>query len=160
MVIYTDGASRGNPGPGGYGAVLQYVDAEGRLYEKEISEGFRFTTNNRMELLGVIKGLEALNFPCEVDIYSDSRYIVDAFEKKWVDSWIKKGWKKADKKDVPNRELWQELLDELKAKHPILNNLNIVTNSDAHYLENMREAENFFELPELTRENVINCLDN
>ena len=114
VVIYTDGASRGNPGPGGYGAVLQYIDPSGGLHEKEMSEGFRLTTNNRMELLGVITGLEALKFPCEVDIYSDSRYVVDAFEKKWVDGWISKGWKRGKDDPVKNVDLWKRLLKAMK----------------------------------------------
>ena len=89
VTLYTDGAARGNPdGPGGYGAVLQYVDQKGNLHEKELSAGYVRTTNNRMELMAAIAGLEALNRPCEVEIYSDSRYLVDAFNQKWIDSWI------------------------------------------------------------------------
>ena len=93
--LYTDGAARGNPdGPGGYGAVLVYVDPKGVAHEKELSGGYRRTTNNRMELMGVIAGLEALNRPCEVEVISDSKYVVDAFNQHWVDSWLKKGWKR------------------------------------------------------------------
>ncbi len=109
--IYTDGAARGNPdGPGGYGVILQYTDPSGRLHEKELSEGFPVTTNNRMELLGPIMGLEALNRPCEVDLYSDSRYLVDAFDKGWIYNWLKNGWKTAGKDPVKNRDLWERLL--------------------------------------------------
>ena len=109
--IYSDGAARGNPdGPGGYGAILQYTDAAGKLHEKELSEGFSQTTNNRMELLGVIKAMECLRFPCEVDVYSDSKYVVSAFNENWVGSWQKNGWKTASKQPVKNRELWERLL--------------------------------------------------
>ena len=90
----------GNPdGPGGYGAVLQFVDKEGTLDEKELSAGYVKTTNNRMELMAAIAGLEALNRPCEVELYSDSRYLVDAFNQKWIDGWVKHGWNrpKADR---------------------------------------------------------------
>ena len=100
VTLYTDGAARGNPdGPGGYGAVLQFVDKEGSLHEKELSAGYVKTTNNRMELMAAIAGLEALNRPCEVELYSDSRYLVDAFNQKWIDGWVKHGWNrpKADR---------------------------------------------------------------
>ena len=94
--IFTDGAARGNPdGPGGFGTVLQYTDSRGTLHEKEISQGYKRTTNNRMELMAAIAGLEALNRPCQVELYSDSKYLVDAFNQHWIDSWIKKGWKRA-----------------------------------------------------------------
>ena len=93
--IYTDGAARGNPdGPGGYGSVLEYVDTKGELHVKEISQGYVRTTNNRMELMAVIAGLEALNRPCTVEVYSDSQYVVNAFNQHWVDGWLKKGWKR------------------------------------------------------------------
>lgn len=111
VTIYTDGAARGNPdGPGGYGAVLQYVDARGTLYERELSAGYKKTTNNRMELMAAIRGLEALTKPCQVTLYSDSKYLVDAFNQNWIGGWIKRGWKKADKKPVKNVDLWQYLL--------------------------------------------------
>lgn len=108
--LYSDGASRGNPGPGGYGTILQYTDRAGVLHEKEISEGFRDTTNNRMELMGVIAGLEALLRPCSVDVWSDSQYVIKAFNDRWIDGWKKRGWKKADGKPVLNEELWKRLL--------------------------------------------------
>ena len=108
--LYSDGASRGNPGPGGYGTILQYTDRAGVLHEKEISEGFRSTTNNRMELMGVIAGLEALVKPCSVDVWSDSQYVIKAFNDHWIDGWKKRGWKKADGKPVLNEELWKRLL--------------------------------------------------
>ncbi|PLX03187.1 MAG: ribonuclease HI [Marinilabiliales bacterium] len=109
IVIYTDGAARGNPGPGGYGVVLLYGD-----YKKEISEGFRKTTNNRMELLAVIIGLEALKKEgCEVTVYSDSKYVVDAVEKGWVFNWVKKGFKKKK-----NPDLWIRFLEVYK-KHKV-----------------------------------------
>ena len=114
--IYTDGAARGNPdGPGGYGTVLEYVDTKGMLHTKEISQGYVKTTNNRMELMAVIAGLEALNRPCEVELYSDSQYVVNAFNQHWIDSWLKKGWKRGKNEPVKNVDLWQRLL---KAKEP------------------------------------------
>ncbi|HUM83294.1 MAG TPA: ribonuclease HI [Lachnospiraceae bacterium] len=116
--IFTDGAARGNPeGPGGYGAVLQFTDAKGELHEKEISEGFVRTSNNRMELMAAIAGLEALNRPCNVELYSDSKYLVDAFNKGWLASWQKNGWKKSDKKPVLNQDLWQRLLTAAAPHH-------------------------------------------
>ena len=116
VTLYTDGAARGNPdGPGGYGAVLQFVDAAGRLHEKELSAGYRKTTNNRMELMAAIVGLEALVKPCQVELYSDSKYVVDAFNQHWIDSWLKKGWKRGKNEPVKNADLWKRLL---KAKEP------------------------------------------
>lgn len=117
--IYTDGSARGNPdGPGGYGTILQYVDAKGELHERELSAGYKKTTNNRMELMAVIVGLEALNRPCQVELYSDSKYVIDAFEKNWVDSWLKNGWKNSQKKPVKNIDLWKRLL-EAKKQHEV-----------------------------------------
>ena len=114
--IYTDGAARGNPdGPGGYGTVLEYVDTKGELHVKEISQGYVRTTNNRMELMAVIAGLEALNRPCTVEIYSDSQYVVNAFNQHWVDGWIRKGWKRGKNEPVKNVDLWKRLL---AAKEP------------------------------------------
>ena len=109
--IYTDGAARGNPdGPGGYGAVIEYVDPSGRLHTKEYSGGFARTTNNRMELMAAIIGLEALNRPCRVELYSDSKYLTDAFNRHWIDSWIKKGWKRSGSEAVRNIPLWKRLI--------------------------------------------------
>ena len=113
--IYTDGACSGNPGRGGYGTILIAEDDNGTVHKKEITEGFKVTTNNRMELLAAIVGLEALKKPCNVELTSDSKYLVDAFNQKWVDGWIKKGWKGANKQSVKNKDLWQILL---KAKEP------------------------------------------
>jgi len=104
VVLYTDGACSGNPGIGGWGAVLSYGGAE-----KEISGYEDSTTNNRMEITAVVMGLKALKYPCEVDIYSDSAYVVNAFSEGWIYGWKKRGWKKADGKDVLNRDLWEEL---------------------------------------------------
>lgn len=103
--IYTDGACSGNPGPGGWGAVLRY---NGR--EKEISGGEAQTTNNRMELTAVIAALECLKEPCAVELYSDSKYVIDALSKGWAVSWRKKGWIKSDKKPALNVDLWEQLL--------------------------------------------------
>lgn len=109
--IYTDGSARGNPdGPGGYGTVLHYVDASGQLHEREFSQGYKKTTNNRMELMAAIAGLEALTKPCEVELYSDSKYVTDAFNQKWIDSWVKKGWKRGKNEPVKNIDLWKRLL--------------------------------------------------
>lgn len=110
--IYTDGAARGNPdGPGGYGAILHYVDTKGQLHERELSRGYKKTTNNRMELMAAIAGLEALNRPCQVELYSDSKYLVDAFNKHWLDGWIKKDWKRGKNEPVKNVDLWKRLLE-------------------------------------------------
>ncbi len=117
--IYTDGAARGNPdGPGGYGCVLQYRDSKGNLHEREYSAGYKKTTNNRMELMAAIIGLEALTKACEVDLYSDSQYLVNAFNQHWIDGWVKKGWKRGKNEPVKNKELWQRLL-LTKEKHQV-----------------------------------------
>jgi len=107
--IYTDGASSGNPGPGGYGVVLLYNG-----HRKELSGGFRKTTNNRMELMAVIEGLKALKTKCKVIVYSDSRYIVDAIQNGWLDRWAAKGWMRNKKDKVLNPDLWKELYGLLK----------------------------------------------
>ena len=114
--IFTDGAARGNPeGPGGYGTVLQYIDSKGELHEREYSAGYKKTTNNRMELMAVITGLEALTRPCEVEVISDSKYVTDAFNQHWVDGWLKRNWKGSSNNPVKNVDLWKRLL---KAKAP------------------------------------------
>ncbi len=102
--IYTDGACRNNPGPGGWGAILVYGK-----YEKELSGGERETTNNRMELLGAISGLSALKEPCSVTLYSDSKYLTDAFLQGWIETWRSHGWKRG-REDVKNRDLWERLV--------------------------------------------------
>lgn len=106
MVIYTDGACSGNPGVGGWGAILQYGE-----YRKEISGAEELTTNNRMEVQAVIEALSLLKFPCQVDLYSDSAYTVNAFNQGWVENWRRAEWKKADKKEVQNVDLWQKLCE-------------------------------------------------
>ena len=109
--IYTDGSARGNPdGPGGFGTVLEYVDTKGNLHTKEITCGYKKTTNNRMELMAAISGLEALNRPCTVELYSDSKYVVDAFNQHWIDGWLKKDWKRGKNEPVKNVDLWKRLL--------------------------------------------------
>ncbi len=114
--IFTDGAARGNPeGPGGYGTVLQYVDQKGQLHEREFSAGYKKTTNNRMELMAVIVGLEALTKPCDVEVISDSKYVTDAFNQHWIEGWLKRGWKNSAKQEVKNIDLWQRLLRAQKA---------------------------------------------
>lgn len=109
--LYSDGSARGNPdGPGGYGTILQYVDSEGKLHEREYSRGYRKTTNNRMELRGCIAGFENLTKPCEVEVWSDSKYLVDAFNQHWIDSWQKKNWDRGKSGPVKNIDLWKRLL--------------------------------------------------
>ena len=105
VIIYTDSACSGNTCPGGWGTILMYKDNK-----KEISGGQENTTNNIMELTAVIEGLKLLKFPCIVHVYSDSAYVVNAFNQNWVNNWIKNNWKTSDKKDVKNKELWQELV--------------------------------------------------
>lgn len=107
--IYTDGACSGNPGAGGYGALLLYGSAK-----KELSAGYRMTTNNRMEMLAVIKALEALKEPCHVVLYSDSKYVVDAITKGWVTKWKQNGWQRNKKEKASNVDLWEDMLKQLE----------------------------------------------
>ena len=113
VIIYTDGACSGNPGPGGWGAILMYRDKK-----LEISGYEAQTTNNRMELMAPIQALRRLKEPCEVRVYSDSAYLVNAFQKHWLDNWQRKNWVKSDKKPVENQDLWKEIL-ALTDKHAI-----------------------------------------
>ena len=113
VTLYTDGACSGNPGPGGWGCILAYNGVQ-----KELSGGEAETTNNRMELTAVIKGLEALKESCIVELYSDSKYVIDALQKGWAVSWQEKGWRKADKKPALNPDLWEKLL-ELAQHHTL-----------------------------------------
>jgi len=109
VTIHTDGGCKGNPGPGGFGAVLVCGK-----HRKEISQGYRLTTNNRMELRAAIAALESLSEPCEVELHSDSKYLIDAISKKWIDGWIKRGWKTAGKDPVKNQDLWLKLLEAMR----------------------------------------------
>jgi ribonuclease HI len=109
VIVYTDGACSGNPGPGGWGAVL--ISGKNR---KEISGGHPATTNNRMEMQAVIEALKALKKPCYVKIHSDSALIINAFQQNWIGGWIRRGWKKADKKPVENESLWKEMIEAMK----------------------------------------------
>ena len=113
VTIYTDGACSGNPGPGGWGAILM---CQGK--KKEIAGGCKNTTNNIMEITAVIEALKLLKYACEVDLYSDSAYVVNAFRQKWIDNWKKNNWKTASKEPVKNNELWQEL-DKLTQIHQV-----------------------------------------
>lgn len=113
VIIYTDGACSGNPGPGGWGSILMY-----KGNTKEISGGKKDTTNNVMELTAVIEALKLLKFKCKVSLYSDSAYVVNAFNQKWIYGWLKNGWKNASKEPVKNKELWQELY-ELTKQHDV-----------------------------------------
>ena len=113
--IFTDGSARGNPkGPGGYGAVLRYRSPSGKLYERELSQGYVCTSNNRMELMAAIAGLEALVKPCCVTLYSDSQYLVRAFNDHWVEEWIRVNWRRGRKSEVKNIDLWERLLQAAK----------------------------------------------
>ena len=129
--IFTDGACSGNPGPGGWGAILRYGEIE-----KELSGGEALTTNNRMELLAAISALQALKSPCEVDLYTDSAYVKDGISK-WIHGWKKNGWKTADKKPVKNAELWQAF-DEARSRHKV--NLHWIKGHAGHP-ENERADE-------------------
>lgn len=113
VTIYTDGACSGNPGPGGWGAVLMYNDNI-----KEISGYNKSTTNNIMEITAVIEALKLLKYECEVEIYSDSAYVVNAFNQKWIENWKKNNWKTSNREDVKNKELWEEL-DKLVCTHKV-----------------------------------------
>ena len=111
VTMYTDGSARGNPdGPGGYGTILEYIDTKGQLHVKEMSQGYIKTTNNRMEMMAAIVGFEALNRPCRVDVFSDSQYLINAFNKHWIENWIKKGWTRGKNEPVKNTDLWKRLL--------------------------------------------------
>jgi len=110
VTLYTDGACSGNPGPGGYGAVLQFTDANGTLHEREYSEGFVETTNNRMEILAAVIGLEHLTKPCNVDLYSDSQYLCNAFTEDWISTWKRQNFRKGRSNEVKNIDLWERLL--------------------------------------------------
>ncbi len=119
VTIYTDGSARGNPnGPGGYGAILHYTDTRGILHQREFSAGYVKTTNNRMELMAAIVGLEALIRPCTVHLYSDSQYLIKAFNEHWIDGWQKKNWMRTRTEAVKNVDLWQRLL-KAKAPHTV-----------------------------------------
>ena len=126
VIIYTDGACSGNPGPGGWGSILMYKDNK-----KEISGGKLETTNNVMELTAVIEGLKLLKFPCKVKLYSDSAYVVNAFNEKWIYGWLKNGWKNSSKEPVKNKELWQELY-ELTKIHDV-EFIKVKSHSDNEY---------------------------
>lgn len=114
VLLYTDGACSGNPGPGGWGVLLEWNGTE-----RELSGGEAQTTNNRMEMRAVIEGLRALKKPCKVTICSDSALIINAFTDRWIDGWIRRGWLKADKKPVENRDLWEDMLDAM-ARHQVI----------------------------------------
>lgn len=114
VTIYTDGACKSNPGKGGYGAILTFIDSKGQYHEKELTEGYELTTNNRMELMGAIVALEALKKPSDVTLISDSKYLVDAIKNKWLESWQAKNWKTASKRPVKNVDLWKRLIEAMK----------------------------------------------
>ncbi|MDA0671507.1 MAG: ribonuclease HI [Bacteroidetes bacterium] len=109
IILYTDGACSGNPGPGGWAALLMHGD-----HEKMLSGADPNTTNNRMEMMAVIEGLRALQEPCLVRVHSDSAYIINAFTQGWIDNWIRRGWKKADKKPVENQDLWRDMMQAME----------------------------------------------
>lgn len=126
IIIYTDGACSGNPGPGGWAAVLIYNGNE-----KEISGGNKNATNNIMEITAVIEGLKALKYPCEVELYSDSAYVVNTFTQGWIFNWMQKGWKTASGDPVKNKELWQELYSLTKIHKVTFN--KVKGHADNHY---------------------------
>ena len=126
IIIYTDGACSGNPGPGGWAAILIYNGKE-----KEISGGNKNTTNNIMEITAVIEGLKALKYPCEVELYSDSAYVVNTFTQGWIFNWMQKGWKTASGDSVKNKELWQELYSLTKIHKVTFN--KVKEHADNHY---------------------------
>lgn len=130
VTMYTDGAARGNPdGPGGYGTILEYIDSKGQLHVKEMSQGYVKTTNNRMEMMAAIVGFEALNRPCQVDVFSDSQYLINAFNQQWIDGWLKKNWKRGKNESVKNVDLWKRLL---KVSGPHQVTWNWVKGHDGH----------------------------
>ncbi|MCR5800051.1 MAG: ribonuclease HI [Lachnospiraceae bacterium] len=129
VTLYSDGSSRGNPGPGGYGTILEYVDPKGKLHVREYSEGYPETTNNRMELMGVITGLEALTKPCAVEVVSDSKYVVDAFNEHWIESWAAEDFRRGKKNEVKNIDLWERLL---KAMNPHMVKYTWVKGHEGH----------------------------
>lgn len=114
VTIYSDGSALGNPGSGGFGTLIEYVDSQKMLHKREFSAGYKLTTNNRMELMGVITGFEALTKPCEVTVISDSKYVIDAFNKKWIEGWKKNGWKNSKNEPVKNPDLWERLLKAIE----------------------------------------------
>ena len=118
VIIYTDGGCSGNPGTGAYCAILTYTSPSGQYFEKSLTGGYNLTTNNRMELMAAIVSLEALKEESDVILYSDSKYLVDAIEQKWLDGWIKKNWKTGSKSAVKNVDLWKRLIPLLK-KHNV-----------------------------------------
>lgn len=128
--IYTDGSARSNPeGPGGYGTIIHYVDTKGQLHERQFCAGYKKTTNNRMELMAVIVGMEALVKPCNVEVISDSKYVTEAFNRHWVDTWCNNNWRTSQKKPVLNQELWKRLL---KAMEPHNVTFTWVKGHDGH----------------------------
>ena len=118
VTIHTDGSCLGNPGPGGWAAILEAAGADGRPQCKELSGGYRLTTNNRMELLAVIEALTALKVPCAVQLYTDSQYVRNAIEQRWLAGWQRKGWMTASKTPVKNQDMWQRLVP-LLAYHTV-----------------------------------------
>ena len=116
--IYTDGACANNPGKGGYGAILMYQKKDGKMVFKKISKGFELTTNNRMELMAVVDALSILKVPCCIKLYSDSKYVIDAINKNWLQGWIKKNWKTSSNSKVKNVDLWQKFI-QLSKDHTI-----------------------------------------
>jgi ribonuclease HI len=114
VIIYTDGSAKGNPGNGGYGAVIIYTNDKDETVEKTISGGYPDTTNNRMEITAVIKALQVLTIPCKVKVYSDSQYLVNTFNKRWINNWKRNGWKTANGNDVKNKDLWEVMLSLTK----------------------------------------------
>ncbi|WP_446007925.1 ribonuclease HI [Candidatus Electrothrix sp.] len=164
VTIYTDGGCQGNPGPGGYGAVLLCGN-----HRKELSGGYKLTTNNRMELLACIAALEALKYKCDVTVYSDSKYVVDSFEKGWAKRWRTNGWKRNKKDKAENPDLWERLLD-LSEQHEVKfrwvkGHAGNIENercdrmaAEAAKQDNLQEDKKYEETARLTVQNSTNSL--
>ena len=150
VTIYTDGACANNPGKGGYGAILMYQTNDGKMIQKELSKGFKNTTNNRMELLAVIDSLLSLKKPCRIKLYSDSKYVVDAINQNWLQGWIDKNWKLNTKNPVKNIDLWKKYIEASK-QHEIEfiwvkgHNDNIYNEKCDKLAVSARTSDNLFE---------------
>lgn len=131
IILYTDGACSGNPGPGGWGSILFYTDNSGTEHKLELSGGEKSTTNNRMELTAVIEGIKKLTTSCKITVYSDSQYVCNAFNKGWIYGWIKKGWVNSSKEPVKNIDLWKLYL-EVARNHEV-SFINVKGHSDNVY---------------------------
>ena len=136
VTIYTDGACRGNPGPGGYGVVLQYARDDGQVFRKEMKAGYRLTTNNRMEILAAVVSLEALKVPCRITLYSDSQYLVNAMTKGWLEKWQRQGWYKDAKKKEKAKNIYGWIFQECRTSLSYRMNPVMSDRRSIRYLKN------------------------